>query len=363
MVTFFRRSIIVSFLVLSLLFNAAMVVSEAAYDMAYGIFSNVASVLSDGAALSSSIGHKKKQLNNQIIKLKKEVSQSLGENKKLDGLVKNLHVKAKEMKKQSDYLSEKILLKKIEIDDLKNTNESLVGIIDKKTNELDTLQTEFKNLDTRYKTTISKVESLRITSKKINGELINTKVSLQNLKVDLDKSVSSNSALSGKILQNKSKIKELTELSINQSDNIKSTNRLVKEATNKVTKRVGVRVTRNIAAMPAESIPIVGIAVTAGLVYLEIQDACATMTEFNDLTSKLDIDGAEGEESFCSYTQEYLTSLIGNPKKEFQTCFDSIKSKNDIESNEWQNCLPEEPNLNMFEDPDGNFSLPPLPEL
>jgi len=358
MITFFRRSIIASFLVLSLLLNAALVVSEAAYDMAYGIFSNVASVLYDGATLSSSIGQKKKHLRNQIDKLKNEISHSLGENKKLGSLVKDLEVKAKKIQKQSDLLSGKIRLKKIEIEDLKNTNGALVHIIDKKTTELATLQTEFKDLGARYKTTASKVQTLRLTNGKINSELLNTRVSLQNLEVDLDKSTSSNTVLSGKILKTQSKIQELTALSVSQSDDLKSTNKLVKEATDKVTKRIGVRVTRNIAAMPTESVPIFGIAATAVLIGLEIKDACDTMTEFNNLTSKLGIDGSEDEASFCTDTQEYLTRLISSPQNEFQKCVDSIESKIDIDSNEWQNCLPEKPDLYMVEGPE---ELPPSP--
>ena len=65
MFNYFKRTVIGAILALSLIANAALVVSETAYNLMYGILSNVVSILYEGAELSSSVGWKKQKLNEQ----------------------------------------------------------------------------------------------------------------------------------------------------------------------------------------------------------------------------------------------------------------------------------------------------------
>jgi hypothetical protein len=71
----------------------------------------------------------------------------------------------------------------------------------------------------------------------------------------------------------------------------------VKEVAGTVRNRLAKGVTRNVASVPAESIPYVGIVVVLSMTALDIQDACSTMKDINGLLNLL----GQGEENpdFC----------------------------------------------------------------
>lgn len=56
-----------------------------------------------------------------------------------------------------------------------------------------------------------------------------------------------------------------------------------KEVAERVQGRLAKGVIRNVAAIPAESIPFIGIAVTVSMTALDLYDACETMKEINEL--------------------------------------------------------------------------------
>ena len=96
--------------------------------------------------------------------------------------------------------------------------------------------------------------------------------------------------------------------------------------------------------MPFESVPVAGIAVTVGTIYLEIQDACATMEEFDELTAKLDLDGADEEvdKSFCSLSRDDLVRLTTGRTDDFEACIAREQSGAGSDVNTIMECLPEE---------------------
>ena len=76
MFKFIRTFVFASVLFLSLTLNAALVVSEFAYNIAYGLISNAISILHDTAKLTSSVGWKKSKLNKELGVLDKKLLDS-----------------------------------------------------------------------------------------------------------------------------------------------------------------------------------------------------------------------------------------------------------------------------------------------
>ena len=355
MMRFVGKFLLTSMLVMSLFFNGALLFSEVAFTMAYRILSSAVSTVYDGAQLSSSIGWKQTKLIEKVETYEKEISKSLENNKKLIIKVDNLEKKGRDIQKQADLVKEKIRKKEIEVRNLKNANGNLTQSISKKELELTSLKADYKDLDNQYKNTLSKVDNLKITNNNIKNDLLKTQKSLDSLKIDLTSSKSSNSVLEEKLSKNGLQIESLNKKAARQIDEINATRKLVTEATEGVSKRIVTRVTRNLGAMPLESVPVAGIAVTVGLIYLEIQDACDTMGQFKELTSKLGIEDVNQKEdtSFCSFTKDELFKLASNEKKDFSKCWDQTKSLKNIEIVDLVECLPEkEPLPNLPTQPD-----------
>ena len=360
MFNYFKRTVIGAILALSLIANAALVVSETAYNLMYGILSNVVSILYEGAELSSSVGWKKQKLNEQVDKFKKEISQSLDENKKLVKLFDDLEVNAQSLRKETDQLGDVIRKKQIEISELKKSEVNVTKRLEKKILELDDLKVKYELMGSRYSEVASRVEDLKLTNKKINTDLMNTKKSVEVLKINLNTSKTLNSELSNEIVKNGSKIEILNKQTARQIDNIKITKNLVQEATDKVSKRIAARVSRNLVAMPFESIPVAGIAITVGTIFLEIQDACTTMSEFNGLASKLGFGEQDEKKSFCTLSKDDLERLILDKQNTYEDCMGGNSSE--IAIDELFNCLPEKEDLPGISDPD-DLDLPSRAEL
>jgi hypothetical protein len=68
---------------------------------------------------------------------------------------------------------------------------------------------------------------------------------------------------------------------------------LAKETVATVNKRIAKGIARNIAALPSEAVPFVGIAVMVASTTLDVYDACQTMKDFNVLLNML----GQGEEN------------------------------------------------------------------
>jgi hypothetical protein len=352
--------VLASILVISLFFNGALVFSSVVYSFAYRVLSNSVSTLYDGTDFSSSMGWKQKQLKDQVVNLKQDLSSSLVENNKLVGEINDLEIKSKELKNKASVLNEKIKVKSNEINALKKSNGNLTQSIRKKMLELDTLKLDFQDVDSRYKDTLNKVDILKATNVNIKNDLLKTQKSVDKLKNDLSLSNSSNSKLSDQIVKNGMEIDKLKKKTLRQVEDLNAAKVLVREATGRVSNSIDSRVLRNLAAMPIESVPVAGIAITVGLVYLEIQDACNTMKEFKELTSKIGGEGVQEEEEawFCSLSKEDLYALISSEKIDYSKCWDQTKSPTDIDINELLECrTPPEPTPGS----DGGISTIPSP--
>lgn len=53
--------------------------------------------------------------------------------------------------------------------------------------------------------------------------------------------------------------------------------------------------TRNVGAIPVESIPLIGIATTIGVTAMDLKDACDTMTGLDELSVSLGLDDIDPE--------------------------------------------------------------------
>lgn len=58
----------------------------------------------------------------------------------------------------------------------------------------------------------------------------------------------------------------------------------------KIQKRVARNLSANIASIPAESIPVIGIATIVAVTAMDLNDACETMSDLDDLTMSLGMD-------------------------------------------------------------------------
>lgn len=74
---------------------------------------------------------------------------------------------------------------------------------------------------------------------------------------------------------------------------IEANGKLAKETVSTVNKRLVKGVARNIAALPSEAVPFVGVAVMVASTTLDVYDACQTMKDFNVLLNML----GQGEEN------------------------------------------------------------------
>ena len=131
------------------------------------------------------------------------------------------------------------------------------------------------------------VVDLKATNKKLNGDF-------QDLRVKHDKEISAASVRA------------------------KST----KEIASNVQKRLAKGVARNIAALPAEAVPYLGVGVTLAVTSLDIYDACTTMKEINGLLVML----GQGEENtdFCGVKVPTLAEVLKSAKTGWKTSVDTV---------------------------------------
>lgn len=349
-------------LVLSITLNAALVVSEVAYNVAYGIISNAVSILYEGAELKSSLGWRNKQVSKNFEQVKSQLHQVEVDLEKQGKELNHLRMDKAKLEEGNKLLEDQIQAKRVEISALENERRVNSSTIKSKNAELDELsgrltqsQNDLKNSDLRIKALLKYNEEL--TTKKI---LVDTKV------VDLEKNLDESKAVTSKLKQTLAKssdevsilTKQVTSLNaqvLQSSDELIALNRslpkvldagapgkVVRETTDRVTKRIAKRVSRNIAAMPFESVPIAGVAITVGTIYLEIQDACTTLSEFDEMISKLELEeeGLEADKSFCSLSKDDLLRLMTNRTDDFEECIATKQSDMEKNVDAFMECLP-----------------------
>jgi len=83
---------------------------------------------------------------------------------------------------------------------------------------------------------------------------------------------------------------------------------------------------RSVAAIPAESVPYIGIGVTLGMVSLDLYDACETMKEFNGLLIKLG-QGVEADDAVCGVKVPTRDQVLADLKSTWRASYDRARKE------------------------------------
>ena len=118
----------------------------------------------------------------------------------------------------------------------------------------------------------------------IGGQVMADRALAKSPKSKLDQTVKAKTAE----LETKNKLqaKELEDIRVKNlklAQQLEANGKLAKDTVAAVHRRLAKGVARNVAALPSESIPYLGIGVTLAVLSLDIYDACQTMKDFNDL--------------------------------------------------------------------------------
>jgi len=80
---------------------------------------------------------------------------------------------------------------------------------------------------------------------------------------------------------------------------------------------------RSVAAIPAESVPYIGIAVTLGMVSLDLYDACETMKEVNGLLIRLG-QGVEPDDGVCGVKVPTRDQVLADLKSTWRASYERV---------------------------------------
>lgn len=353
MLRILRRSILVGFLIISLSINAAVVVSEFAYNVLYGLVSNALSIVYEGAELKSSIGWRKQQFSKQLKVLNEQLVDTKGKFSILQSEMAQLIKEKKILSENLLVLNKTILTKESEISNLRNSTERLSREIKTKTGELKNLKVQFNDLNQKKLLADFEIKKLQQTNIKISSQFDQAQGTISGLKKNLTESKVVNSELSNLMAKNGDEIARLTNVTSQQLLNVQNTRKIIRTTTDGVTKRIGTRVARNLGAMPFESIPVAGVAITVGTIYLELRDACASLKDFDEMKATLGFEDPNPPESFCSITKEDLSRIISDKTIEFEQCAAGTSNSSGVDLEDLENCLPQEieiPEISMEDD-------------
>ena len=116
----------------------------------------------------------------------------------------------------------------------------------------------------------------------------------------------------------------------------------VKTAVEKTAEQIGKRSTksavRNVASMPGEAIPWIGVAVIVGVTALEISDLCLTMKDMIELQRAFDpsFEADEANLEVCSIKvppkEDIIASVKGSPRAAWEIAREATPSLEDIKS-------------------------------
>lgn len=354
-----RRTIFASILLISLTLNAALVVSEVAYNIAYSLISNAASILYDASELTHSIGWKNAKLTKSLDALDEALSQSTDALKKQSDDILRLKNDRDKLRAQSEKLSDDVLKKRNEVDALKRSNDIKQKEIQSKISELNDLDRQLTDTKNRLSDADSRLGELTEKNRLLKADNELYKQDLAKLRSDLDDNKIAKNQLHEALAKQKKTVAKLTKSTSVQLAQLENTKKIIRETTDRTSKRIAKRVARNIAAMPFESVPVAGIAITVGTIYLEIQDACQSLKEFDEMKSslKLDYGDTETDKSYCALTKDDLMRLITNRTNDFETCISQNGISGKVEIDELMDCLPQEidalsiPDFDKFEKP------------
>ena len=130
------------------------------------------------------------------------------------------------------------------------------------------------------------------------------------------------------LTDNSSKTKQIDELkdgSKKLAQQLESNGKIAKETVAKVHKRLAKGVSRNVAALPGESVPYFGISILIASTTLDIYDACQTMKDFNSLLVLL----GQGEENpeLCGQKIPTVDEVISNAKTDWKKSAQAVNDE------------------------------------
>ena len=88
----------------------------------------------------------------------------------------------------------------------------------------------------------------------------------------------------------------------------------IKGVTSRIAKRTARNVGVNVASVPAEALPWLGVASVVGVTAMDIKDGCDTMKDMNGLLQELDLETNDEETTVCGYTLPSTQELMDNLK-------------------------------------------------
>lgn len=151
----------------------------------------------------------------------------------------------------------------------------------------------------------------------------------KKLKADLDTTTSEKLSLESK---SQKLTTEVDDLSIKNKSLVKQSDELVqlqakqsakaKSIVSNVNKRLRGNIARNTTGLYAESVPYIGAGVAISLLALDIHDACATMTDFNDLLRMLN--AGEENPDMCGVKTPTMQDVFNGAKSQWRASVTSV---------------------------------------
>lgn len=152
----------------------------------------------------------------------------------------------------------------------------------------------------------------------IGGQSVADRVLANSPKAKLDQTVKTKTAdLDAK---NRLQAKELEEVHVKNrklAQQLDVNGKQAKATVAAVHQRLAKGVSRNVAALPSESIPYLGLGVTLAVTSLDIYDACQTMKDFNDLLRMM----GQGEEKpdLCGQKVPTVDQVLASTKAQWRS--------------------------------------------
>lgn len=152
----------------------------------------------------------------------------------------------------------------------------------------------------------------------IGGQAVADRVLANSPKANLDQTLKAKTAdLDAK---NRLQAKELEDVHVKNrklAQQLDANGKQAKATVAAVHQRLAKGISRNVAALPSESIPYLGLGVTLAVTSLDIYDACQTMKDFNDLLRMM----GQGEEKpdLCGQKVPTVDQLLASTKTEWRS--------------------------------------------
>ena len=115
------------------------------------------------------------------------------------------------------------------------------------------------------------------------------------------------SSLSETIKTKDKQLKSTKNALTQQKAKISKASKHVKASSSRIIKRTKKIVTRNIAALPTEVIPIIGIPTVVGMTAWEVVESCKTIKDLNGILTSIGLDASDDDASeFCRDAEEEI---------------------------------------------------------